>query len=268
MAEYAYDANWQSERERLAGLEALFDPGTIQVLTGLGVGDGWRCLEIGAGGGSIAEWLSHTVAPRGSVVATDLDTRFVERVDADNLEVRQHNILTDELEESAFDLAHSRMLVEHLPDREIVLKRIVSALKPGGLAVIEDVDFSEVLHLPATKFFGHPPSLGRLLNKAGRAILKLMSSMGFDPTYGRRLPRDLELVGLTDVGAETRGRLVRGGTKETTFFRLSLLALKPRLIEAGLLSERDAERTLTALDDPSLSYVVPMIVSAWGRRPG
>jgi hypothetical protein len=34
-------------------LPLLYDPGTIRHLEQLGVGLGWRCLEVGAGGGSI-----------------------------------------------------------------------------------------------------------------------------------------------------------------------------------------------------------------------
>ncbi|MEV7285058.1 hypothetical protein AB0O01_10950 [Streptomyces sp. NPDC093252] len=33
---------------------------------------GMRCLEVGAGGGSIARWLAGRVAPGGSVLATDI----------------------------------------------------------------------------------------------------------------------------------------------------------------------------------------------------
>ena len=75
---YAYDHAWARERERLAGLEAALDPGTREHLTRLGVGPGKRCLEIGAGGGSVAFWLAERVAPGGTVVATDIETSFLE----------------------------------------------------------------------------------------------------------------------------------------------------------------------------------------------
>jgi 16S rRNA A1518/A1519 N6-dimethyltransferase RsmA/KsgA/DIM1 with predicted DNA glycosylase/AP lyase activity len=81
------------------GLEARWDPGTIRHLETLGVGEGWHCLEIGGGGGSIAEWLCRRVGPKGHVVATDLDTRFLEALDYDNLEVVRHNIVTDAVPE-------------------------------------------------------------------------------------------------------------------------------------------------------------------------
>ena len=71
---YVFDAAWKQERERLGHLEAVWDPGTIRHLETAGVGEGWQCAEIGAGTGSIAEWLSHRVGATGHVVATDIET--------------------------------------------------------------------------------------------------------------------------------------------------------------------------------------------------
>src|SRR5258708_22948748 len=106
MATYAYDNAWHTERRRLALLEAELDPGTIQQLAARGVGPGWHCLEIGAGGGSIASWLTQRVGPTGHVLATDINTRFLDALDLPNLEVRLHNIVTDELPVNSFDLVH------------------------------------------------------------------------------------------------------------------------------------------------------------------
>src|SRR5262245_60645354 len=89
---------------RLRALEAALDSGTIRFLEALGTCEGWRCLEVGAGAGSIAAWLCQRVGATGHVLATDLDTRFLDALDAPNLEVRRHDITTDELPEGAFDL--------------------------------------------------------------------------------------------------------------------------------------------------------------------
>ena len=80
MAGYTLDNAWNQASARLAALEAVFDSGTIRYLDGIGVGDGWRCLEVGAGGGSIAAWLARRVGAGGCVLATDIDTRFAEEI--------------------------------------------------------------------------------------------------------------------------------------------------------------------------------------------
>src|SRR5713101_828306 len=105
-------------------LEAVLDPGTFSVLDTVGVDKGWTCCEVGGGGGSVARWLADRVGPDGHVVATDLSPRFLQEIDAPNLEVREHHIVTGPLEENAFDLVHSRDVLEHIPEREIVLDRM------------------------------------------------------------------------------------------------------------------------------------------------
>ena len=94
MARYGFE---QEQPERLAGIEATWDPGTRALLDSLGIGRGWRCLEAGAGGGSIATWMAERVGPEGSVLAVDLDTTLVERLAGEVLEVRRHDLLRDEL---------------------------------------------------------------------------------------------------------------------------------------------------------------------------
>src|SRR5690348_16766904 len=91
MADYLLGNRWREQRRRLAALEAWFDPGTIRHLEALGVAPGWRCLEVGAGGGSVARWLADRVSPQGHVLATDLDTCFLDALQSPHLEVRRHN---------------------------------------------------------------------------------------------------------------------------------------------------------------------------------
>jgi hypothetical protein len=77
---------------RFAALSALFDSGTIGHLVKRGIGRGWHCLEVGGGGGSIVSWLAARVGPTGRVLATDIDTRFLESLSLPNVEVQKHNI--------------------------------------------------------------------------------------------------------------------------------------------------------------------------------
>ncbi|WP_336500822.1 hypothetical protein [Candidatus Frankia alpina] len=50
-----------TERARLVAMASVCDPTTIRILDERGVSAGWRCLEVGAGGGSIAAWLADRV---------------------------------------------------------------------------------------------------------------------------------------------------------------------------------------------------------------
>lgn len=71
MSTYLFDQAWRQEHDRLHALEALFDDASAHHLARLGVGPGWRCLEVGAGAGGVARWLADRVGPSGQVLATD-----------------------------------------------------------------------------------------------------------------------------------------------------------------------------------------------------
>ncbi len=85
---YLFTHEDKAEREHLAAIEAGLDRVTIECLEKIGVGEGWRCLEIGAGAGSIAEWFCRRVGPNGKVVATELQTKFLEAINAPKAEHR------------------------------------------------------------------------------------------------------------------------------------------------------------------------------------
>ena len=74
---FAADAKADDELARLKLLEAVCDPWTFRHLDGIGVRQGWRRLEVGAGAGSVVRWLSEPVGSAGRVVAGDLDPRFL-----------------------------------------------------------------------------------------------------------------------------------------------------------------------------------------------
>ena len=137
---YVFDNAHAETRERFHALSDLYDGETIRSLQGVGVASGWRCLEVAAGGGSVARWLAGQVGSSGSVLATDLDTCFLESLAGPGIEVRRHDIVRDPLPDPAFDLVHARLLLVHLPERERALAKMVDALKPGGWLVCEEFD--------------------------------------------------------------------------------------------------------------------------------
>lgn len=283
---YLLDHTWPAERARLEGLQAALDPGTLRALEGTGVAPGWRCLEVGAGAGSVAAWLCDRVGPEGRVVATDLQTEFLEALGLANLEVRRHDVLTDPLEEGAFDLIHTRLVLSHLRGRDAALGRLARALAPGGWLVAEDFAWSRPALVSARP--GRRVSrAARLFPGVMRLLLAILGRAGYDPRYGARLPAELTRLGLIDVAAEGRAVVIRGGSPEAALGRLTLARLSTLLDEtpagaSGPLSpsrwldivpsaRRRLDKTLDDLsrlfDDPSVFILAPALVAATGRRP-
>src|SRR3954451_9708438 len=137
-ARYVFDQGHHRERERLESMEALWDPGTRAAIESVGIAPGWRCLEVGAGAGSIAAWLADRVGTSGQGLAPDLSTRPLAGLERPNLEIRRHDILHDSLPSDAFDLVHARLLVEHLG--RSALGRMVRCVRPGGGLPLEDLE--------------------------------------------------------------------------------------------------------------------------------
>jgi SAM-dependent methyltransferase len=257
--QYAYDHAWAQERIRLAGLEAALDKGTHEYLARLGAGPGRRCLEIGAGGGTVAFWLAEKVAPGGVVVATDVETDFLAAAAAPypNLEVLRHDITAEDLP-SGFDLIHARWLVEWLPDKREALGRMAAALCPGGVLLVEEPDFVTI--------FGtaEPPALRHVMTCAMRY---LGSTCAVDVEYGRKVLDDLTAVGLVNVQAEGRCAVVRGGSPPAAhFLALTLEKLRVGLLDDGAVTETEFVEAISALQDPAVSVVMPLTVAAWGWR--
>jgi hypothetical protein len=119
---YAFDNARAIQRTRLRTLAELLDAGTVRHLEALGVAAGSRCLEVGAGSGSIALWLADRVGPAGAVVATDLDTTVLGELSRPNLVVRTHNVMTDDLPDAEFDLVHMRLVLAWLDDAPRALR--------------------------------------------------------------------------------------------------------------------------------------------------
>ena len=139
MTEYVFDNKEAETEQRFGALEALFDPVSKRHLEPHVV-PGAHCLEVGGGSGSIALWMSERVGERGRVVVTDINTRFLDGIAGPNIEVRQHDIVSDPLEEAAFDVAHTRLVLLHIPERKRALERMIAAVKPGGWLVLEEFD--------------------------------------------------------------------------------------------------------------------------------
>jgi SAM-dependent methyltransferase len=259
---YAFANALDVQRERLALLAALLDEGTFRHLEALGVQSGWRCLEVGAGGGSVAAWLCERVGPGGSVVATDLDTTVLRDLERPSLDVWTHDLLRDELPEQEFDLVHGRLLLAWLPDPGAGLRRMLTALRPGGCILLEEMDFLSVAPDPKLEEEGR--ALFSRVIDAHNAVLA--ESHSFDPFYGRRLAGELANAGLVDTGCEGRVSTWQGGQAGGRVWQLTLLQLREKLAASGLVTAEEVDAVLELLADPRWRFLSQITVASWGYR--
>ncbi len=257
---YALDNSSRETPARFDALSGMFDRGTIRHLEDRGVSECWRCLEVGGGGGSITAWLANRVGPTGYVLVTDVDPTFLEPLSAPNVEVLKHNIVTDPLPNATFELIHARLVLIHLPEREKVLARLVSALKPGGWLVDEDFDSVSLLPDPTV-------SPGEVILKTQMAVMRLLKDRGAERRFGRLLHGRLRAHGLVEVGAEGRLFMSRSGSAGVSLMRANFEQLRGALLDARYITEQEFAQDSAHLDDPDFMAPSPIMWTAWGRRP-
>ncbi len=256
----------ETDQERLSGLELTWDPTTIRNMEMLGVSSGWKCLDVGAGFGSITKWLEKRVGPEGKVVITDIRPEL-HRETGDTVEIRQHNILTDELESNYYDLVHCRALLEHLSEPEKAISNMAKAVKPGGWLLIEELD-----NLANPSFDSTDDDADyyyRWLHKACGIQIRLRY---IDVEFGRKVRQLVDQLGFEDVGSEGTTKVIRGGDPMAKFEAVSYQALAEHLKdefteEEKQLIEEGFDKILRLLENPSFYHVSMSLFCAWGRKP-
>jgi SAM-dependent methyltransferase len=255
---YVLDNAAPQADERFASLAELFDDMTFQHMARLGVGPGWRCAELGAGGPSVVAWLADRVGAAGLVLGTDIDPRWVGGDHPAHVRIERHDITREPLPERDLDLVHARLVLTHLPQRMHALHEMVAALRPGGWLLIEDFDLGFV---PGAC----PDAVGpaeRAVNAVRDAFQDLLVRGGVDVHIGRTLPRLLGELGLTELGAS--GHTALGGSAVARLERANLHQTRGGLVAAGMVTDAEVDAALAVLDDVVMS--MPTLVSAWGRR--
>jgi SAM-dependent methyltransferase len=243
------------EQERLRLLEEMYDPWSVKQLDAIGVGAGWRCLDVGAGGGSVTRMLADRVST-GSVLAVDLDTALLKGLVSDRVEVRRHDLRSDSLPADTFDLVHSRQLLMHLPARLSALRKMAEAARPGGWVAAMEPDFTTVEVSPTDLTW----------ERVWSVFCDALVAGGWDPRYGARLCGDLRAAGLVDVHADLIAGCGCGGSLRARLLALTFERLRERLVALGAdnLEIDEAQRLLR---DPAISFRAQTTYVAHARRP-
>ena len=122
--EYVLSKDWSGERERLSLLEASVDGFSVAAIRAAGFSRGCRCLELGAGSGSMARWFVQESGDPALVTATDIDPRLLQPLAHEGIRVLEHDVVTDDFPPDSFDFIHTRTVLKHVPQREEVLDPI------------------------------------------------------------------------------------------------------------------------------------------------
>ncbi len=118
----------------------------------------------------------------GRVVATDIETRYLQEMHFPHLEVGVHDIVHDAFEKDAFRLVHVRHVLFRIAQRENALHKIVHAVKSGGWIVIEESDF-----ITNQAALSNPDDIQLLYYTAIQEIYRVYILNGMDLHYGTKV---------------------------------------------------------------------------------
>jgi SAM-dependent methyltransferase len=259
---YSFDNDDPAAAERHRILAGILDPFTFERLAAATDLTGRRCLELGAGGGSVASWLAERAGPRGQVLATDLNPRHLYA--GRGYEVLRHDLVTEPIPSPPWDLIHARLVLAHLPARREILARLAAALAPGGLLLIEEWASAYrgvVLAAPDAE------SAALVEHYQDVIVERLLPGNGGDPAWAGDVHAAMLAAGLTGVGTEIRASSWAGGTAGALLIAVNVAQLRPGLLAAGL-AEDDLDRLCRLAADPRLVVRGHFLYSTIGRGAG
>ena len=253
------------EQRRLSGLNDILNASSLREL---GLRGGESILDLGCGLGQLTRAMARAAGPTGRVLgierseeqltqARQLGAKAVDASLGDvdgsllaTIEFRQGDVLDLRLDESewgAFDVAHARFLLEHVPDPLAVVRSMVRAVKSGGRVVLEDDDH-EILRL-----WPEPAGFDRVWS----AYIDSYRRAGNDPSIGKRL---VEL--LHKAGARPR---------RSTFIYFGACSGEPVFPAqatnvAGVLHSAKAEVLAEGISESAFSDCMAAI-QEWGALP-
>lgn len=264
MARYIIRGGVEGKR-RLEVVARVMWPTTSRVLAEAGLAPGMRCLDLGCGGGDVTLQLATSVGPLGQVIGIDMDEtkldlgqQTAKRLRLGNVQFRRLNV-HDWIEESQYDCIYSRFLLTHLADPLRVLRQMLRAVRPGGLVVIEDIDFGG--------HFCHPPCAG--FDAYVRLYRTAAARQGADADIGPKLYGMLLDAGWREVKVNVvQPTFASGEGKQIAV--LTLINIADSLLDEKLVTVSELQSAIDDLtrftDDPRTLVSLPRVFQLWGRR--
>ena len=252
--------------ERLELLARACWPDTSALFDRVGIRQGTRCIDLGCGGGQVTFEITRLVGPAGHVLGVDMDDVKLSLARAaaagrglTNVEFRIANA-NDWNEPGTYDFVYCRFLLEHLRQPVDLLKRMWSAVRPGGAIAVEDADFGSLVCYPPNDGYEFFSSM----------YPRAVRLHGGDATVGRKLYHYFLQVGIPNPRLELIQRAYTTG-EEKSLMLSTLKETADAIIAAKLASENEVSSAIANLaaftDDPATIIAHPRIFQLWSRRP-
>lgn len=233
-----------------------YDDITLARLRELGAGPGWRCLDVGAGTGTVSRRLLEEAGVT-SVLAVDRDVRFLEARPVPGLDVLAADISAPSFSPGRFRLVHARFVLMHLPERDRLITALAELVEPGGVLVLSDA-----IDLTSDRTPDTPYSV------AMRAMWEgLRATIGTDVSWVPSYPRLLREAGLGSVAAEVHVPPLLPGSPISRFWADTWERSRAAMVATGLVDDTAVDAAIRYLDADECAALSAGMLTVWGRKP-
>lgn len=254
------------ERLRIQAAAMEFDAGVL--LDRIGVGPGWRCLDLGCGPGGILHLLSARTGAPDRVVGLDADPVLLEAARTwledqglAGVVLVERDAYRTGLPSDTFDLVHVRYLAGTAGQPGDLLQEALRLARPGGAVAFEEPDTDTLGCNPS-----HPA-----WDRLKAALQDGFAAVGADTRLGKRLYRLFREAGLEDVRYRPFLVGITSGEPMADYLPATIESIRPTLIGRGIIGEAELEAALAAcrrhLGDPATVSTSFLTAQVWGRKP-
>ena len=253
------------ERLRIQAAAMEFDAGVM--LDRIGVGPGWRCLDLGCGPGGIVPLLSSRVGNTGHVVGLDADPVLLEAArgaaeaqQLGNVELVEGDAYRSDLVADTFDLVHVRYLAGTAGQPGELLREAIRLARPGGVVAFEEPDTDTLGCSPP-----HPA-----WDRLKAALQDGFARVGADTRLAKRLYRLFRGAGLNDVRFRPFLVGVTSGEPMADYLPATIESIRSTLLDRGIIAAAELDAALAAcrghLADPDTVSTSFLTAQVWGRK--
>jgi SAM-dependent methyltransferase len=250
----------------------LYNPCTQRLLEQAGITAGMKVLEVGSGAGDVTFLAGELVGKRGMVVGVEHDLALLEmaRARACAAGLTQVSFVAGDLGTVAlahdFDALIGRNILLYLPDPVALLRVGIQHLRPGGIVVFHEFDFSVIERLVAAE--GVPAFCGQVVRWLSTAFCRVGAPVQLGTQLsaafveaGFPFPQ-MRLGSLVGTGADWAGYDLLAET---------LCIILPRLLAYGIVEAGEVDidtwsQRLRAEVIPQRLFIASgILVGAWSR---
>jgi SAM-dependent methyltransferase len=257
------------EIERLKHQARRVEPTTRRFFQEAGVGTGMRVLDVGSGVGDVAFIAAELVGPGGEVIGVERSAPALLLARQRSAERSLSNVSFIEGEaadlrfERRFDAVVGRYVLQFQRDPSAMLRRLAELVRPGGLLVFHEIDWSGLRSCPPVPTF----------DRCSRWGAETLRRHGTEDQMGLKLNRAFVAAGLGEPTMRLDACVGGAGTLDewiSGFVRL-MGTLAPQMHQLGVASAEElglnslTARILAEIKDAGSAVVSHLQVGAWAR---